>query len=457
MPQIVTLNVSQTVAPTPSTLQSKGALISQGATSLAQGSISFLTQFSDLQPLLASALAISSMTWSGGVVTVTTAAAIPGLTTPDTFITTIAGVTPSAYNGTYLATVTGANTFTVQLATNPGAETVAGTYTPPNQGELIAMATTFFDQSSAQGVYVLELGAGDGSTGPTALATWITDNPGVFYSYLVPRLWDATANYLAFVANYEALNAKTYFFTTTKTTTYSSYTSKMKCVVLFVEAPSIPLTEFSCAAAFQHALAYSPSSANPVAPMAWAFLYGVTPYPTTGNTATLASLDTAGVSYVTTGAQGGISTSCLANGKTADGKPFTYWYAIDYLTINIPLNISNAIINAANNGAPINFDQNGIDYLQDVAFDTISNAVTYNLLNGQVTRTDLDQTTFLANYDADDYADQNVINAVPFGPYVSANPTAYAQGLYGGYTAIVIPQQGMEQVIFNLNATQFVS
>jgi hypothetical protein len=66
----------------------------------------------DLTPLLAAPLAIASLAWSGGTVLATTSANIPGLDTGDTFITPIAGATPAAYNGTYLATVTGANTFT---------------------------------------------------------------------------------------------------------------------------------------------------------------------------------------------------------------------------------------------------------------------------------------------------------------------------------------------------------
>src|ERR1700743_1494197 len=56
-----------------------------------------------------------------------------------------------------------------------------------NYQEIENMATTFLAQGQAVGVYILELGTQvSGSTGITALGTWITANPGIFYSYLTP-------------------------------------------------------------------------------------------------------------------------------------------------------------------------------------------------------------------------------------------------------------------------------
>lgn len=76
--------------------------------------------------------AISSISWSGGTATVTTTAPVNvngGSGTP--FQTTIAGASVSGYNGVQSATVTGTNTFTYALATNPGGTANAGTYTAP--------------------------------------------------------------------------------------------------------------------------------------------------------------------------------------------------------------------------------------------------------------------------------------------------------------------------------------
>lgn len=240
MVAIVQVNVSQTVAPTPSFLQEQGALISQGGTTTAPGSYSLLTAPASLTPLLAAPLALTSLAWaatSGGTVTGTTAVA-HGIAVGDQFPTTIAGAIPAGYNGTYMATATGASTFSYQLAANPGAETTPGTYTPRSSAELSAMTGTFFGQGSQQGVYVLELGAGEPAAGVAALTAFITANPGFFYSYLVPRSWDGVASFLAFLAGFESTTAKTYFHVTTTLATYTAYTALMKCVIATIEAPA---------------------------------------------------------------------------------------------------------------------------------------------------------------------------------------------------------------------------
>jgi len=70
---------------------------------------------------------INSITYVTTTATLTTAIA-HGLLTGNKV--TIAGASPAAYNGTYTITVTGANTFTYTMASNPGANaTTVGTYT----------------------------------------------------------------------------------------------------------------------------------------------------------------------------------------------------------------------------------------------------------------------------------------------------------------------------------------
>jgi hypothetical protein len=441
-----------------------GAFISQGATTLAAGSYSLLTQKSSLTPLLAAALAISSIAWSGGVAQVTTAAAVPGLSVSDVFITTLAGQTPGGYAGTYLATVTGANTFTFPLAVNPGAETVPGTYTPPGQGELQAMNNTFFGQGQGQAVYVLELGAGDGSTGPALLGTWITANPGFFYSYLVPRNWDSQASYLALVAGFENLSSMTYFFTTTSAANYTNYTAQMKSVLWLVEAPSTqagglrPLTEFSMAAPYQVTLNYAPSATNKQTQLNNAFLFGVTPYPTVGNNALLTAIGAANGSVIGTGAEGGISTATMTGGTTADGNDFSYWYSVDWIQLHSAQALAAAVIDGANNPTnPLDYDQAGIDTLQDVIVGQFTSAVSFGLANGSVTQAGLDGPAFVAQLDAGTYAGQDVVNAVPFADYTEENPDAYKEGTYGGFTGVYIPMRGFRQIIFNIQVTDLIS
>lgn len=69
-------------------------------------------------------VATTSLAWSTGVVTVTTAEphGLPGGTSSGY----IAGVTPTGYNGSFTFTQTGANTFTYPLVSNPGTVTVQG-------------------------------------------------------------------------------------------------------------------------------------------------------------------------------------------------------------------------------------------------------------------------------------------------------------------------------------------
>ena len=66
---------------------------------------------------------ITGATWAGGVATFTATAHT--LATGDK--TTVAGVTPSGYNGVHIVTVLNANTFTAPIASDPGTYTSGGT------------------------------------------------------------------------------------------------------------------------------------------------------------------------------------------------------------------------------------------------------------------------------------------------------------------------------------------
>lgn len=454
---IVIVNVSVSAAPTPNLLQQKGAFISQGSTTLSSGTFALLTQLSDLTAILADPLALTSLVFATGTVTVTTTDPLPTtLQTGDTFPTTIAGVTITGYNGQFLGTVTGSDTFTYPLAVDPGSSGSDGTATISDQ--LLSMGTTFFDQGSQLSAYVLELGAGVPATGVSALQAFITANPGVFYSYLVPREWDGEATFPAFLAGFESTTSKTYFFVTTTTGTYTTYTDVMKCVFALIEAPTIPLTEFSLASMFWVSLHYNPSGTNRVTPMAFSFVYGVTAYPIYGNAALLTTLKAAFINVVGTAAEGGLTNTMTSWGTTKDGRDFSYWYSVDWIQINLDLNISNAIINGSNNPTnPLYYNQNGINRLQDVSVATIQTAITDGMAIGSVVRTSLNPDDFLAALDSGIFAGEDVVNAVPFLDYTLENPDDYKIGKYAGFTAIYIPSRGFEQIIFNVNVTDFLT
>lgn len=454
---IVTVNVSQTVAPTPSTLQKTGAFISQGATTTAPGTYSLLTQLSDLTPILTGALALSGLAYATGIVTATTA--LPhGFTNGDIMPLTILGALPSGYNGTYTCTITGASTFTYPVGGALATATAYGSYTPEDVAELVAMSTTFFAQGSQQAVYVLELGAGNATDGATYLTSWITANPGVFYSYLVPRTWDANATFLTLIQSFENTTAKTYFFVTTTTGTYTSYTALMKCVFAMIEAPARTSTEFSCASAFWVTLNYNPSNTNKVTPTSFSYVFGVTPYPTKGNAALLTTLKNASINIIGTGAEGGISIAVLLWGTTADANDFTYWYSVDWVQINVDLNVSNAIINGSNNPInPLYYNQSGIDRLEQVVANTMTSGVTFGLVLNPVIQAGFDGPALAAALDAGTYIGKTVVNAVPFIPYSIANPGDFKIGKYAGLSVIYTPNRGFISIIFNVNVSQFAA
>jgi len=528
MVNIVNVSVTQTIAPTPATLQATGALISQGATNTTPGTSTLLTQASSLTSILNGAKAYSTLTQGSGTATFTAASA-HGFTIGDTLYITIAGATPAAYNGTFLCTVTTTTAFTYAVPSGTGG-TASGTvvYTVEDVAELNAMVTTFFAQGSGLGVYVLELGAGNPSDGVTALTNYITNNPnsnytpgaaGYFYSYLVPRTWDGTSSFIAFLASFEATTSQTYFFITTTLTNYALYTSLMKCAFTLIESPAIgvytgqslstltysgglatattptnhgvavgqwfqitgctptgyngwwqavtgttgstlvwaissnpgaesvlgslvanqvantgiPATEFSAAAAFWTTLNYNPSPINLVTPTAFSEVAGVTPFPTRGFSSLLATLKSAFVNVIGTGAEGGISNTLLLWGTTEDGHDFTYWYSVDWVQINLNINVSNAVINGSNNPQnPLYYDQHGINRLLAVVKNTMLSAVAFGLS--------------LSNFSA---------SAVPFTTYVLANPSNYPAGIYNGLSVSYTPNRGFIQITVYVNVTSF--
>ena len=454
---IVTVNVSQTIAPAPSQLQKTGAFISQGGTTLSAGTRALLQSSADLTALLQPAKAITSLAWSGSVVTVTTAAP-HGLTNGDTLPVTIAGATPSGYNGSYTATVTGASTFTYPLVSNPGSETIPGTYILNDVAELISMNSTFFAQGSQQAVYVLELGPGTPAEGVTALGTYITANPGVFYAYLVPALWSGEATFKTFAALFTALTAKTYFYTLMTLGNYAGFANTLKSVFGEVPAPATPATEFTVAAAFFKALNYKPSSTNKVTPMAYSYQFGVTPYPTAGNVSTLASLLAANVNYVGTGAEGGLSNLVLFNGTTKDGRDFSYWYSVDWAAINIDTNVAAAVINGSNNPQnPLYYNQDGINRLQAVIASTMATGVTYGMVFGTPIQVQMDPSDFTTAVQNGQFAGLTAINAQPFLAYSAANPNDYAAGLYSGFQVAFTPNRGFKQIVIGVNVSDFIT
>ncbi len=426
-PTIVTLNTVVTEAPQPNTLQQSGMIVSCGGTTLTTGTYQFCGLTSAVAAILAAPLAITSITWASGTATATVAAMT--LSVGQVFTTTIAGATPAGYNGVFLATVATSTTFTYALTTNPGSETVPGTYTPPYSDFVLNAATTFFAQGAQVGVYILELGPeATDAAGVTALGTWLTANPGVFYAALVSPHWDSVG--LGTLANtYSGPPGKFYFLVTTTEATISNYVD-MKSVIAVVEAPSSPLTVVTAAAVLQFWVSQTPSEAAPARPLQYRQLFGCTPWPVYGQTAAVNAILTAFGNIAYSGTEGGLLGTYLWGGRTMDGAQAMFWYAVDWFQIQSKQALAAAIINASNALRPIVYNQPGINALQAVVQQVANSSISFGL-NLSV-----------------------VVTAVPFMTYTTDNPSNYAAGIYGGLAATIIPQLGFEAITFNIDATQ---
>ena len=437
---IVTVSVQQVVGPVPSTLQSTAIAVSQGGTNLIGPGSQIpvlITQPSDLIPLLSAAQSIASIAWSSGVVTVTTAAphGFPVEAVEPVNIV-ITGATPTAYNGEWPATITGTSTFTFSLSTNPGTPTVTGVVVGESAIQLNAMITTAFAQGAPNvSLYVLELGKGDTAVGVTTLTTWLNVNPHWAYWFIVPREWDSEPTFLALLQAYQAPSAMTYFAITTTGLTYTRYTNLQKCAYCMIEAPGIPATEFSIAASVAQYISIAPSATQQVPPACFGFRYGVTPYPTMGASAFLSALKTAKVNVIGTGYEGGIPTAMEIYGTTMDGRDFSYWYSVDWIQINVKINLANAIINGSNRQPPLYLSQPGIDTLESVVIATATSWVKFGMALG---------------------SPAPVVSATTFANYYASNPSQFEQGIYDGFSLIGTPNRGFEAIQINIQVTDFV-
>jgi hypothetical protein len=458
---IVVVNTSVVQAPTPNNLQQRGALVTLGGTSTAAGTLTLCSTLADVVALLAPAKALTSLTWSGGVVTVTTTAP-HGWGTGDVIPITIAGVTPAAYNGSFQSTVTGASTFTYALASNPGTMTVAGTATLAAVTTLRQMATTYFAGNGVPAVSVLELGESTVTAGVASLITFLSSVSGTSsqqYAYLLPREWDNNPAFLSLCSSSTGVDKMLYFYVTTTIANETVYsTPAYKCVYAGVEAPGKPATEFSMASVFGTVLKTNPSSTNKVPPLSYSPSYGTTAYPQAGNQSVFQALANNNVGWIASGQQGGVSGNIVFQGKMSDGNSWNFWYSVDWAQINIDLAIANEVINgSATPLSPLYYNQQGINRLQHRAVQIVTQGVAAGLANGQVLATRLPIVDFLAKYNAGEYAGKVVVNAEPFLSYSQANPSDYGIGKYAGLSCIWVSQLPFLNVFFNLQATTLIT
>jgi hypothetical protein len=485
---IVTVHVSIIEAPTPINYQRTGAFVSFGATTMAPNDTELLTQLSDLDQWIAPPLQVTSATWAAAEVTVVFTDPLPGAPiVGDTFTMVFSGFIPEGYNGRFVCTVTAPDTVTYPLAVTPGATTVIGEANTTTSIELIQMATTYFGQGNMIGPWVLELGYQNSIDNKvTALETWLKQNPKTIYGFLLPRefgsdpdalpAWPglptpapAPTTFMDLLKQYQAPETMEYFWITVTPDTMQTLGPTYKDVIQLVEAPVLtdpagaslndPEGEFTMAALFYNALAFRPSNTNRIAPMAFKYVYGVTEYPQRNNAPLLVSFKQAHTNYISTGAEGGISFTMVYEGVTLDGHDyFNWWYTIDWVQIQVNLDLSNAIINGSNNPlAPLYYNQEGINYLQTILYRTMVSASTFGMILGKITMTTYDGPDLTNSINSGEFAGECDINAVPFINYTLANPGDYKIGEYDGLSTLFIPARGFIHILVNVVATDLVS
>ena len=455
--RIVQINVTQQYAPQPNKLQNTAAIVSGNSTTITPGTTAYIASPSSLAGYLTSAVSITGISWTSGVVTVSFASAHGievGATTP----LIVQNVLPSAYNGNYIATASTTTALTYSLASDPGAETALGTAIFGQQAWLIAADATWWAQNGQQqGYYVYESGQTTPATILTSVQTFLAANPKTIYNWgFLPGIDTDTTDAFAFFNLHNALTSLVKFYLPVTTTTYPNWSAAtFKNVFAMVQSPVYgAASELDSIAYMAYITNITPSPTNKLPPSAYSYLYNVTAYPLTQ--ALMTDFADGHINYASTGAEGGISNVILINGDNLDGSPANVAYSIDWQQIQLDLSLSNAVINGSNSTInPLYYNQNGIDRLQAVAANTAARGIASGLALGQVVLVQLDPTVFAQNLSAGLYAGNYVINAVPFATYVAQNPSDYSQGLYQGFQASFVPQYGFQRIVFNLQATQF--
>lgn len=344
-------------------------------------------------------------------------------------------------------------------------------------------------------------GTNTAAGGIQELNTFLLANPGMYYAALAPGAWADETTFPTFLNNYTANTSKFYVFfnvvtgasftgaisSTTLTVTnltghlsigsyitgssvtantqiteigvvpgtyvvnnsqtviaetmtaannYSSYYG-VKSAVMTVKAPTDAITTFPAAAFFAKVIGTAPSDTNKVAPFAFREVFGTIAYG--WNPSEFTAFKSANVNYIATGAEGGLpNLNMLKWGVVADGRDFLYWYAVDWIQINLKQSLANEIINGNNNSInPLYYNQLGINRLQNRAQQTANQGVRYGM--------------FLST------STTPIVQAISFITYTANNPNDYPLGIYNGLSLTATPSAGFKNITFALGITDLVT
>ena len=382
-----------------------------------------------------------------------------------------------------------------------------------NYAELTNMATTFFAQGTGVGVYLLELGYNAVlDTQIASLQTWITNNPGLFYAYLVPADWDYSKDEVGSVTITNGGSGYTAAPTVTFSAPTSGTTATGTAIIQNGAVVSVTITNpgngYTAAPTVTFSAPTSGTTATGTANLASAISIvagdyssptGKTYFFSTTTTATIANYGSNKASFTFVPAPTAPSTEFgaafpfyqfLVNNPSASNRLAPMGYRYGYGVTAWPAsgqstNITNVLTDYGNliiTGAEGGISENclfkgttadgtqaswwyGIDWFQI----QVKQALAAAILNGSNSNPPLlyDQNGInTLQKVAQNVADSAVafgcalsatVSATPFGTYTTENPTNYAAGIYNGLSATVVGQNGFLTITFALDAVTFVA
>ena len=136
-----------------------------------------------------------------------------------------------------------------------------------------------------------------------------------------------------------------------------------------------------------------------------------------------------------------VSNTVILNGRTADSRPFDYWYQWDIIAFNLQESIISLLLQGVNNPSQvIEYNQNGIDTLNATIKSCLNKMIDYGCL-----------TEFAASYNSatQELTGEGYIAAISYPTYVAANPDKYAMEIYDGFSFYLRIGKYIRQVILN--------
>lgn len=306
---------------------------------------------------------------------------------------------------------------------------------------------SYFAQAPKQTCVVIEV-KGSGSPAVSqqvqTLIDYITAGLKVGYGYYIPPTITADASCEGLFSAYSSLAQSVYFFidmeaeVPTSSTLWTTYVNQAKSV--FGAYPNIATADYiggATAMGICASASYDITSSNKLSNLNQKICGSIQ---SVGLDSALeqAIADAPASFFYNDG-----STCLLGGGRMADGELWTTRYAWDLSISKVESAIKTCLLNASNvPNTAIYFDNQGITTLAQVIINTLKSCKTLGLISNF--GSGKDPTTGMLT-------GLNTIGATPVAQWKQENPTQFAQGIYGGFTAYLEVQNFIQQVIFNVN------